>query len=357
MLMITNSTCRNTTNHFLRMCIICCFFFPAFSKAQQDTARGHKYYDEAKAAWAKSKYSKAVKLYVKASDEGYLPANLLLADICSAGYYAKGGKPKALEYMARSANAGDPVAMTYIGNVYFTGDRINQNFDSAIVWFSRAAALDYPKAMYLLARMYDEGKPPPLRSLTKALYWYGEAAAAGDFAATYKMLKYKKDGEGLYNMWLTYKDSIDKMDVPDANIVVGLRGEASDLGCGRASNSLGQYYNGREYGGRDALFYFKRAVTQGFNVSDNDMSFAVYSEKADKNIISPQASKIGTNGNPNANGAAAKTQHKCPYCKGSGTIETAGSKSIDQDKNGRWQNTYTPRNFSTCSYCKGTGYY
>jgi len=264
--MITYCTCRNKSNHFLRLFFCCCFFFPASSKAQQDTAGGHKYYDEAKAAWAKSKYSKAVKLYVKASDEGYLPANLLLADICSAGYYAKGGKPKALEYMARSANAGDPVAMTYIGNVYFTGDRINQNFDSAIVWFSRAAASDNSKAMYLLGRLYDETKPP-YHSAAKAWYWYEKAAAAGDnLAAMHKMLLYKKDGDGLYNMWLNYKDSsISKMDVSDGTIVVGLLREASEMGCGRASNELGIYYSHREHGGANAVSYFTKAKAQGFN--------------------------------------------------------------------------------------------
>jgi len=89
------------------------------------------------------------------------------------------------------------------------------------------------------------------------------------------------------------------------------------------------------------------------------MDYAIRSAEEDKNYISPQAARIGTTGNgtPGQNSSATKTQHKCPYCKGSGTIETAGSKSIEQDKNGRWQNTYTPRNFSTCSYCKGTGFY
>ncbi len=357
--MINNSTCRNATTHIIRMIFICCCFFPALSKAQQDTARGHEYYDKADKAMRKGSYAKGVKLYIKASDAGYLPANERLADIYTFGYYhASGGKPKALEYMARSANGGDPAAMTYIGNVYFTGDRINQNFDSAIVWFSRAAALGYSKAMYLLGSLYEETKPP-YHSAAKAWYWYEKAAAARDnLAAMHKVLLYKKDGNELYNMWLTYKDSsTSNMDVSDANIITGLLMEASEMGCGRASNELGVYYSHREHGGANAVSYYTKAKAQGFNVSDYEMNYAIHSAEEEKNYISPQASRIGTTGNGTPNSPAAKSQHKCPYCKGSGTTETAGSKSLEQDKNGRWYNTYTPRSFSTCSYCKGTGYY
>ena len=89
---------------------------------------------------------------------------------------------KALSYYKKAADAGYVKAQHSLGYMYKSGIGVKRDFDQAFFWYNKAAESGHTNAQYKLGCMYEyyEYEHGNIRQdLDLALFWYGKAAGAG----------------------------------------------------------------------------------------------------------------------------------------------------------------------------------
>lgn len=86
---------------------------------------------------------------------------------------------KALQYFTQAANAGNAVAMAFLGKIYLEGsENIKADNETALKYFKKAADLGNPIGQSGLGIMYLQGKGVP-KDTAKALSYFTKAADQG----------------------------------------------------------------------------------------------------------------------------------------------------------------------------------
>ena len=301
---------------------------------------GKKYYDKAESL--SGRYKKSVSLLEKSSDLGYLPANNRLFFYFSNGVYNSFLKDeaKAFNYIMRSAVAGDTTGILTVAKCYKEGDCVQKNIYSAVEWYEKAAPKCSTTAMFQLAEIYKMPNEP-LHNSEKADEWNAKAAQGGDKEALLKVLLQKKDCDGLWELSQVYNR-------------IHVYYLSSEIGCAKCSYQLYVYYDHRQGGAYDALSYLELAKKQGYAVKDRELM------DAQQMIDRIPARPLGYKDPPvNSNTTTSNqrgAERKCPYCHGEGQIKSEGVKSTTTNNFGQTYNTYQAAHWTSCSYCKGTGY-
>ena len=78
----------------------------------------------------------------------------------------------------RLAEKGDVVAQMNLGNKYYVGEGVPQNFTEAVKWYRKAADQGNAVAQFNLGVMYAKGQGVA-KSDTEAAKWYRKAATQG----------------------------------------------------------------------------------------------------------------------------------------------------------------------------------
>jgi hypothetical protein len=91
--------------------------------------------------------------------------------------YRKGEYQQAVPVFARLARLGHPVAEWLMGNVYYAGQGVPQDYRRALDWFEKSAAQGFLPAYAPTAQLYEKGEGTPI-DLGKAYMWYNIAIAA-----------------------------------------------------------------------------------------------------------------------------------------------------------------------------------
>jgi TPR repeat protein len=84
---------------------------------------------------------------------------------------------KAMKYR-QAAERGDAYAQCSLGECYYYGDGVPQDFDEAGKWYRKSAEQGYIGAQYRLGDFYFFGKGVAL-DLGESLEWYRKAARQG----------------------------------------------------------------------------------------------------------------------------------------------------------------------------------
>lgn len=100
-------------------------------------------------------------------------ANALTA---GARAYAVQNYVLAAEIFLPLAEGGDPAAQTYLGEMYYRGQGVPQNFGVAAYWLRWASQAGVPTAQYFLGLMYDKGQGVP-QDFVLAHAWLNVAVA------------------------------------------------------------------------------------------------------------------------------------------------------------------------------------
>lgn len=104
----------------------------------------------------------------------------------SQKYLESGEGEKALPILRRLADGGMLAAMHSLGHTYLYGvGGVQQDYDTAFQWFSRAAANGCPQGMYHCGVCNAEGFGTPCNP-EQALEWFKKSAARGDEDAMYR---------------------------------------------------------------------------------------------------------------------------------------------------------------------------
>jgi TPR repeat protein len=93
--------------------------------------------------------------------------------------YESGDFEKALKIFMPFAERGDPVAQTYLGEMYELGEGVKEDLQEALKWFRMAAEQGYVEAQYKLSLLYLGGGGIK-RDAMEAAKWLSQAAEQGD---------------------------------------------------------------------------------------------------------------------------------------------------------------------------------
>ena len=122
----------------------------------------------------KPNMAKAMAWYRKAAAQGYVPAQYNLALMYAHG---EGGKPdpaKAQKWLRRAADHGSVEAQVKLAELALLEDK----FDEAVLWFSKAADQDDADAAFNLGSLYYLGRGVA-KDEAKAVEYYRKAARLG----------------------------------------------------------------------------------------------------------------------------------------------------------------------------------
>lgn len=317
------------------------------SYAQKDTAAGKDFFDKGKLAQDKYQSSKALKYFIKASDAGYLPANERVATYYFNGLATKMNYEKGFEYTNRGAEGGDPVAMFAVGIYYNDGKGVERDSAKGLYWITKSGNSGNVRAMQWLGQFYHSQSV--YHNENTALDWYRKAAAANDLESLRFVMTIDKDAKGLYETGLK---NADNEGVPwSTSPSFAFYRAASDMGYIPATLRLYNIFSHWGHNADMAMTYFKLLEKQGYKPTADERNTAEQAVKYDNDHPAPSPPSQVYSSAPKTN--STKT---CPFCHGTGQQHSVASKGIDQDKNGRWYNTYTPASTSACAYCKGKGY-
>lgn len=88
----------------------------------------------------------------------------------------------ALKLYEETINICDYKAIFELGYKYYLGNKVEKNYELAMLYFRISAKYNYHKAQFYIGYMYDEGEGIPC-SYKSAIYWYKLAASNGNSTA------------------------------------------------------------------------------------------------------------------------------------------------------------------------------
>lgn len=148
--------------------------------ADELTQRGMKYEEE-------GNYTEAAKLYLKATDLGFPPAQAGLGSLYIRGEGVPKSYEEARKWYLKAADQGLTSPKYFIGLTYeWSGD-----FTRALEWYRKAAQENFALAQYKLGAMYECGLGVN-QSHRIASYWFCKAGQQGVTHASIQKLAYSK---------------------------------------------------------------------------------------------------------------------------------------------------------------------
>src|SRR4051812_34170725 len=105
-----------------------------------------------------------------------LPATVLTDPFDSAvTAYGRGDYASAATLLAPLAESGNAPAQIKLGDLYYEGEGVAQNYDEALKWYRKAAEAGLPRAQLRIGLMYSQGRSVQ-QDRSEAVRWYGLAA-------------------------------------------------------------------------------------------------------------------------------------------------------------------------------------
>ncbi|MGB2887462.1 MAG: tetratricopeptide repeat protein [Candidatus Acidiferrales bacterium] len=165
-----------------------------------------------------------------------------------------------LASLRAQADAGDGKAQFTLGNRYYGGRGVVQDYGQALVWYRQAADRGLALAQTKLGSLYEHG-PGVSQDYGRALTFYRMAADHSDALAQYRLATLYEYGRGVQqDYW---------------QAMVWLR-KAADQGDPDAEEEIGCFYQRgfaapRDYG--QALTWYQKAADQGQAEAENQLGY------------------------------------------------------------------------------------
>jgi len=168
-----------------------------------------------------------------------------------------------IDEIISAAKSGSVEAQNQLGDAYYDGMGIEQDYAKAFEWYLRAAVQGHGKAQYSIAYAYANGIGTQ-KNIEEAIKWYGKSADQGVALAQYVLAKllvagqyikqdltkgldllHKASNQGLdhaqYDLGTIYLEG--KIAVPDEGMGISLLTLAADQGHKEAQFNLGLAYS------------------------------------------------------------------------------------------------------------------
>ncbi|WLF84948.1 tetratricopeptide repeat protein [Moraxella sp. ZY210820] len=160
----------------------------------------------------------------------------------------------------KKAQAGDADAQNMIGDGYFEGNGIKQDYQKAFEWYMKAANNGHLEAMNSVAYMYDNGYASNDVDVIQAEKWYKKAADKGHASSQFMLAIIYRDDETFQNKKL-YREYLVK---------------SANNGHDPAQYELALAYEDGLYGfkqdEKQAVKYYQLAVAQKHPIATNNLA-------------------------------------------------------------------------------------
>jgi TPR repeat protein len=137
---------------------------------------------EAKYEEAHGKYTDAEQWFEIAATLGNLESQVTLGDMYFSGDHIAQNWGKAFLWYQLAADQGDAHSEFEIGWLYDTGQGVQADLTQAVIWYRKAAEQGDAKAEDFLGFMYDQGRGVK-QDYQEAMRWYLKAAGLGNLDA------------------------------------------------------------------------------------------------------------------------------------------------------------------------------
>jgi len=132
-------------------------------------------------------YVLAAKWWRMAADRGHAEAQFCLALLYEDGRGVPKDCEQAVQCYRKAAEQGDGlqscIAQSKLGDIYWAGEVVPQDYAQAACWYLKVAGLDgWKDVQCRLGHMYENGLGVP-KDIAQAVRWYRKAAEQGDEAA------------------------------------------------------------------------------------------------------------------------------------------------------------------------------
>ncbi|MCG8432509.1 MAG: sel1 repeat family protein [Gammaproteobacteria bacterium] len=137
---------------------------------------------------------------------------------------SRGQHTEAVRWYRKAASGGHDLAQYNLAVMYYNGDGIAQDYETAAQWLQRSAKRGNADAQFLLGKMYFAGQGVP-RNLAKEAEWYRAASERQHALAQYNLGVLYYLGEGVPKdfieayAWWSVADSLG-LDTSEAIAVV-----------------------------------------------------------------------------------------------------------------------------------------
>jgi TPR repeat protein len=150
----------------------------------QDTVKGIE-------AFNRGDVVAAMGFFQKAAEEGYAPAQVRLAYI----FDQSESNEEAAKWYRKAAEQNNAEGKYGLGEMYVSGEGVEQDFKQAILLITEAAEQGLVRAMRNLAIIYEKGGLDLEADHNKTVYWIEKAAESGDQWAIGRLVQAYSHGE------------------------------------------------------------------------------------------------------------------------------------------------------------------
>jgi TPR repeat protein len=138
-----------------------------------------------------------VEVYRKVAEQGDAKAQLKLGDMYYAGHEVPQDYSEAVRWYRKAAEQGEAAAQFYLGLNYEQGRGVQQNYAEALRWYRKAAEQGEARSELNLGAMYSAGNGVP-QDYAAAADWYRKAAEQGEATAKFNLgVVYGSVGRGV----------------------------------------------------------------------------------------------------------------------------------------------------------------
>ena len=139
----------------------------------------------------------ALSYYTKAAEQNFAPALLRLGLLYFHGEGVEKNYQSATELFTKAANLGNVVSQYHLGEIYRQGLGVAKNAAAASIWYAKAADKNFTKALASLADLYFSGTGLKEPNLYKAIELYNKAAVLGDSYSSLMLSIFYANGLGV----------------------------------------------------------------------------------------------------------------------------------------------------------------
>jgi TonB family protein len=144
----------------------------------------------------KKEYKRALPFLLKSAQRGNPISGLSLGLMYEYGEGVEKDYKKSVFWYKMSAKQKNAIAENNLGTMYYSGKGLLKNYKKAFYWFSKAAVHGNKLAQYNLGCMYYDGESV-LKNHKKAFHWIKKSAVQGNEFAQNFLSKMYRDGKGV----------------------------------------------------------------------------------------------------------------------------------------------------------------
>ena len=210
-----------------------------------------------------------IKLYTSSAENNDVTAQFILGECYYYGWGVEQDYKQAVVWYRKAAEQGDATAQCNLGVCYDNGQGVEQDHKQAVAWYRKAAEQGYARAQSNLGYCYDVGQGVE-QDYKQAVAWYKKAAEQGYARAQCNLGVCYKNGQGVEQ---DYKQA------------VAWHKKAAEQGNATAQYNLGvcyKYGQGVEQDYKQAVGWYRKAAEQGNEAAKNRLKELLNPEITDE---------------------------------------------------------------------------